>query len=294
MDTARYKAFVASVKTGSFSRAAEDLNYTTSGVSQLVTALEEELNLVLFHRSRKGVKRTVDGERLYPLILNFLRQEERIYQMANEISGLLAGDISISAYPSVCASWLPDIISRFQTLHPGVGFKINDDGVRRHIIEDLNNGSADIGFLSNHHDLAGEWIELEKNPLLALVGFESPYAQWDSLPLRECATATMIECAHGKNPDQSYVFAQYDIVPNIVYTTLTSSTATAMASRNMGVFITNELSTHMWDFPVKMLPLDPPQYIELGMAVSPVAYGSPAVKAFVRFFRENFRAGALT
>lgn len=137
MDTARYKAFVASVKTGSFSRAAEDLNYTTSGVSQLVTALEEELNLVLFHRSRKGVNLTVDGERLYPLILNFLRQEERIYQMANEISGLLVGDVSISAYPSVCASWLPDIISRFQTLHPGVSFKINDDGVRRHIIRKI-------------------------------------------------------------------------------------------------------------------------------------------------------------
>lgn len=54
MDTARYKAFVASVKTGSFSRAAEDLNYTTSGVSQLVTALEEELNLLLFTAAGKA------------------------------------------------------------------------------------------------------------------------------------------------------------------------------------------------------------------------------------------------
>lgn len=35
MDTARYKAFVASVKTGSFSRAAEDLNYTTSGAQSV-------------------------------------------------------------------------------------------------------------------------------------------------------------------------------------------------------------------------------------------------------------------
>ena len=61
MDTARCKAFVASVKTGSFSKAAEELNYTTSGVSQLVTALEEDLNLLLFRRSRKGVTLTVDG-----------------------------------------------------------------------------------------------------------------------------------------------------------------------------------------------------------------------------------------
>lgn len=289
MDTARCKAFVASVKTGSFSRAAEQLNYTTSGVSQLVNALEEDLKLSLFQRSRKGVTLTTDGERMYPVILNFLRQEERIYQMADEISGLLVGTISIAAYPSICASWLPDMISRFQEQHPGVSFKINDDGVRRHIIEELQNGYADMGFLSNRHDLIGEWIELEKNPMVALVSLDSPYAQLDSFPLNECETATMIECSHGKNPDLSYIFAGHHIVPNIVYTTLTSSTAAAMASRNMGVFITNELSTHMWDFPVKLLPLDPPQYVELGMIVSPLSYGSPAVKAFVRFFRKEFK-----
>ena len=289
MDTARCKAFAAAARTGSFSRAAEELNYTTSGVSQLVNALEEDLRLRLFWRSRKGVSLTVDGERLYPVLLGFLRQEEQIYQVANEIRGLLVGEISIAAYPSVCAAWLPDMISRFRQKYPGIQFKINDDGMRRHIIEEMNAGTADIGFLSNHNGLAEEWIELEKNPLLALVGYESPYAEWDSLPLRECASATMIECAHGKNPDLSYVYDQYQIVPNIVYTTLTSSTATAMASRNMGIFITNELSTHMWDFPVKMLPLDPPQYVELGMAVSPASYGSPAVKAFVRFVCEDFR-----
>ncbi|MCD8125770.1 MAG: LysR family transcriptional regulator [Lachnospiraceae bacterium] len=288
METARCKAFVASVKTGSFSGAAEQLNYTTSGVSQLVTALEKDLNLTLFRRSRKGVTLTADGERIYPVILNFLRQEERIYQTADEISGLFVGEISIAAYPSICASWLPDMMIRFQKLHPGVSFKINDDGVRRHIIEELHSGRADIGFMSDHHDLAGEWIELEKNPMLALVSLDSPYAQWESFPLKECQTATMIECVHGKNPDLSYIFADHRIEPNIVYTTLTSSTATAMASRNMGVFITNELSTHMWDFPVKGLPLDPPQYVALGMAVSPMSYGSPVVKAFVRFFRKEF------
>ena len=74
MDTAGCKAFMASVKTGSFSKAVEELNYATSGVSQLVTALGENLNLLLFRRSWKSVTLTVDGERLYPAILNFLRQ----------------------------------------------------------------------------------------------------------------------------------------------------------------------------------------------------------------------------
>lgn len=50
METARGKAFVAAVETGSFSRAAERLGYTTSGVSQLVSALEQELGFPLLIR----------------------------------------------------------------------------------------------------------------------------------------------------------------------------------------------------------------------------------------------------
>ena len=47
MDTARYKAFLAAVETGSFAAAAKQLDYTVSGVSQLVAALEKEVGFPL-------------------------------------------------------------------------------------------------------------------------------------------------------------------------------------------------------------------------------------------------------
>ena len=47
METARCRAFLAAAETGSFSKAAEALSYTPSGVNQLVTALEKELESVL-------------------------------------------------------------------------------------------------------------------------------------------------------------------------------------------------------------------------------------------------------
>ena len=97
MDTARCRAFVAAAKSGSFSKAAEELNYTTSAVSQLITALEEALKVTLFFRSRKGVTLTADGERMYPVIYNFVRQEDLIWQTAADIRGLLVGEIVIGA-----------------------------------------------------------------------------------------------------------------------------------------------------------------------------------------------------
>ena len=43
MDTARYKAFLAAVETGSFAAAAKQMDYTVSGVSQLVAPLKKNL-----------------------------------------------------------------------------------------------------------------------------------------------------------------------------------------------------------------------------------------------------------
>lgn len=288
METARCKAFVAAVRTGSFRGAAEELNYTTSAVSQLITALEQDLQITLFHRSRKGVSLTADGERLYPVIYNFIRQEERIYETAAEISGLLVGRIVIAAYPSICVSWLPGILRRFQEVHPGVTIRIND-GVRATVLDSVNSGRADIGFLSDQHDFNGEWTDLQRNPMMAVVSCDSPYASLDAFPLAECERVPLIQPSHGRDKDLTAIFDKYGLNPEISFVTHNSFTAAAMVQDNMGVLLVNELSTRMWNFRVKVLPLDPPQDVMLGMAVSTSSSTSPAVKAFARFVRETFR-----
>ena len=51
METARCRAFLAAAETGSFSKAAEALSYTPSGVNQLVSALERWRKNLAFHCS---------------------------------------------------------------------------------------------------------------------------------------------------------------------------------------------------------------------------------------------------
>lgn len=287
MDTARCRAFVAAARHGSFSKAAEELSYTTSAVSQLITALEESLAVTLFYRSRKGVSLTADGERLYPVIYNFVRQEDQILETAADIRGLLLGEIVIAAYPSICAAWLPEIIRQFHGTYPGVHIQI-DDSIRQYVLDAINSGRADIGFLSNQHDISGQWIHIENNPMVAVVGKDSPYAALDAFPIAECSRAPLIQSSYGKDRDLDTIYNRFHITPNIVYTTRNSFTAAAMAEKNMGVLLVNELSTRIWHYEIKILPLDPPQHIEMGMAVSTQSTASPAVKMFVRFVRDYF------
>ena len=52
METSRYRALLKAVELGSFSKAAKDLAYTPSGVSQLISALEKDVGFAVLERTR--------------------------------------------------------------------------------------------------------------------------------------------------------------------------------------------------------------------------------------------------
>ena len=68
MSVTKYQVFLAVVGCGGFTRAAEELHFTQSGVSHTIAALENELGVPLFARNRGGVTLTADGRALLPYI----------------------------------------------------------------------------------------------------------------------------------------------------------------------------------------------------------------------------------
>ena len=57
----KYIAFVITVELGSFSGAAEALNYSQSGISRMIADIEKESHLTLMERDRIGIRLTSDG-----------------------------------------------------------------------------------------------------------------------------------------------------------------------------------------------------------------------------------------
>ena len=74
----RYEIFLKVCETGSFSKAAEALNYTQSGMSQMMAGLEEELGVQLFARVKRGVSLTDNGARLIPYIQEMVNQKDKL------------------------------------------------------------------------------------------------------------------------------------------------------------------------------------------------------------------------
>ena len=286
MESARCKAFLAAVETGSLSRAAQRLSYTPSGVSQLVTALEQELGFPLLLRSNKGVHPTADGERLLPVVREYLLQEERLYQEAAETRGLMKGSITVASYTSVTANWLPEVIGAFQKDYPQVEVNMLG-GSRRPAVQSLEEKRADMAIFSHQEPMLYDWIPLAEIPMLAVLPKDHPLAGEAAYPLSHCSQERFIMPDQGWDEDVVAMFEKNGIKPGSQYITPENFTALSLIEQGLGMSIMNELVTRNWACDVVKLPLDPPASITMGLAVPSLERASPAVKKFAKYVVEH-------
>lgn len=283
METARCKAFLAAVETGSFLKAAEKLQYTPSGVSQLVQALEKEVGFAVLQRSKRGVSLTAEGNILLPAVRDFLKQDERIRQLAADINGLSLGSVTIAAYSSMATHWLPPVIRAFEEAYPHIEIRLIE-GIWSEVADWLAQKEADIAFLSQRESLPYEWIPLADDPMLAVLPPNHPLATAKAYPLAQCQEEDFIMPGGiGQDIDVVRLLQRHHLSPHIRFSTLENFAAMAMIEQGLGMSIMNELITKGRICNVVKLPLDPPEHITLGIAVPSLTSASPAVRKFIEY-----------
>lgn len=282
MDSARCKAFVESVDRGSFRAAADELGYTPSAVSQLVAALEKDLGLSLLIRSKKGVKMTPDGKKIYPIARAIITREAEMYHLANELKGVTVGSVTIAAYPSVAITWLPEIVRRFQADYPEIQIKIME-GIRAEIDEHLDGYVADFAFMAYDDHMPYKWIPLAEEAVIAAVPENHPLAGSTSYPVKAVENDAFVMTSWGKDLEVLNIFHKNHVHPEIKYTTYDTPAALAMVRMGLGVSFVNELSATNWNDHLVKLPLDPPEQVTFGIAYKSEDHMSRAAKKFISY-----------
>lgn len=273
---------MAAADTGSFSKAAELLSYTPSGVSQLVSALEADIGYPLLRRTNKGVTVTAEGEILIPAMREFLNSEDNIYQLAADTKGLLIGSVTIASYSSIATHWLPEVISRFQSDYPQIKITMLE-GCRTEVVKWLDDKLADVAFMSYREPFPYDWIPLSEDRMMALLPREHPCARLDSFPFELCRNEKLILPGFGHDDDVIPLFDEFGIEPDIRFSTVESFSALQMVEKGLGISIMNELITRNWPCEIVKLPISPPRSISFGMALNYLRHSSPAVKRFVKY-----------
>lgn len=119
------KIFIAVADVGGVTEAAKRLYISQPSVSQSIKALEQSLNVKLFHRGRKHRLFLTDvGKKIYLIALEMQHLEEQLYQTAFRENNFLGGLLRIGALPIMTAAILPKPLNTFKTKYPDVRIEL--------------------------------------------------------------------------------------------------------------------------------------------------------------------------
>lgn len=277
----KYEAFAKVVELKSLTRAAEELGYTQSGVSHMISALEEEFGFVLLRRSRAGVSLTEDGVRVLPTIHSILRDYEQLHQIVAATHGLEAGTVGIGVFSSVAVHWLPGMLRTFQQRYPRITFKLfNGD---YHDIELwLNSGAVDLGFITLPAAHGWHCIPLVEDRLLAILPLDHPLAGLEKFPLAAAETEDFIGLLASSDHDVRRALDPAGIRPNVKFTTKDDYAVIAMVENGLGISIMPELLLRGHDQTVRAMQLDTPAKRTIALAIPDLEHLSPAGRSFAQ------------
>ena len=287
MDTERINALMCTIGEGSLTAAAEKLGYTTSGVSRMMAALEEETGFPLLVRSRTGVIPTEECKQLLPVMQEMLALADRYNQLSGEFVGLTRGTIRIGTSYYAYYDWFARLIADFQRSYPSIDVQIIE-GTSTELIRAMEEHRADFCIISKRPG-DYDWILLRKDELLACLPENHPMAKRKTFPVEAFATEDFIELYPGKETDNSQMLRRNDVTPNVRYSTSDNYAAYAMVAAGLGVACTNAIIGESFKEGVCYRPLSPKQPVEIGIALPKKKEMSPAAKRFAEFAREQFQ-----
>ncbi|MDP3319640.1 MAG: LysR substrate-binding domain-containing protein, partial [Bosea sp. (in: a-proteobacteria)] len=154
MNSRQIETFVAVMKAGTISRAAELLGVTQPGVSRTIADLETSVGFLLFDRVRNRIVPTPEGRLLYEEVQAAFRGMDKIRSAAARIRDHGAGQIRVASLSALGASLVPRAVRRFRDRRP-------DTAVTLMVLpsRDVRNGVAagefDLGLAADEVDVSG-------------------------------------------------------------------------------------------------------------------------------------------
>ena len=139
------KAFLLTARHQSFSRAAEQLFITQSGMSVLVRELEGQLGFRLFERTTRKVALTEFGTRFLPIADRSLLELESAAADISRSASAASRRLAIGATPLISGKLLPTAIGRYAKHDPELRITLHD-GDRARLVSMVASGELDAAF----------------------------------------------------------------------------------------------------------------------------------------------------
>lgn len=175
MDTDILREFVSLYETCSFQDTADALSISQSALTKHIHKLEAELNVSLFDRSTRSVKRNEYGKEFYPYARQIVHLADQGQSVMQEVSARKDNVVRISFTPATSHYGLLDVLSYFIKRNPGISLEFNEEA---RVVEVLESGTCDFAFAIDNESLDErfEKIIFEKDHLVIVTPKNHPLA----------------------------------------------------------------------------------------------------------------------
>ncbi|KOR79188.1 LysR family transcriptional regulator [Bacillus sp. FJAT-21352] len=282
MNIQKYMAFVKAAEFGSFTKAAEALDYTQSGISRMINDLETEWGVFLFERGRAGISLTSDGLKLLPQLKRICNEHEILMTQIEDLHDMQSGMIRIGTFSSVATHWLPNIVRIFKKDYPKIDFELLL-GDYTEIESWILNGRVDFGFVRLPSKTELETTFLEQDRLLVVIPQNHALANCEKFPINELLNSPFMLLEKGAKAEISEIFEKHHISPQVNFTTWDDYAIMSMVENGLGISILPELILQRIPHKIIAKELEVPAFRTIGIAMREQKSLSLASKRFLEY-----------
>ncbi len=272
-DVARLRTLRKIAEHGSFSRAASELGYTQSAVSQQIAALEDEVGLSLLNRATRPVALTDAGRTLADHAERALEHLAAAEAELDAVRGLRAGRVRIAAFPSAFSTFLPTAIAEFHRRHPDVRVELTEAEPDA-ALPLLRTGDADLAIVYRlGADERFDVVALLDDEHRAVLPSRHPLARRDAVTVADLGGEAWIVPradgpAHGYREQFERLCADAGFAPRIVLETDDLQAVQAFVAAGLGVALAHDLTMPVRRQNIAVRPITGPRLTRKVAAVT--------------------------
>lgn len=129
-----------------FGRAAEACFITQPTLSMQIKKLEEDLEVIIFDRSKQPLIPTDVGARIIEQSRSVIKETEKINNIIKDHKNLISGELKIGIIPTLAPYLLPLFIGNYKRKYPNIMIKV-EELTTENIVDQLNRDLLDVGIL---------------------------------------------------------------------------------------------------------------------------------------------------
>ncbi|MFF0579231.1 LysR family transcriptional regulator [Streptosporangium saharense] len=290
MELRQLEYFVAVAEERNFTRAAERVRISQSGVSAQIRQLEREVGAELFDRSARVVTLTVAGKAALQHARAALAEAAALGRAVGEVTGLVRGRLTVGMVVGCTVTPLFDALAAFHRAHPGVEISLFEADSDR-LVGEVRAGGADLALVG----CAGatpeglEALTIVSEGLVAAVPYGHPLAGRSSVTLRGL-TEHPIVCmppGTGLRAVLDLACAARDLRPEITLQAGAADAVADLAARGLAVAVLSASMATGYGERLAVLPIDDVEVPALLALVWRDTH-NPALRELVAYGRRAF------